>query len=334
MKHAAVGYDLLETFLVAARAGNFGRAAATLRKSVSAVSQQVRTLEARLGLPLFERHGRRVVLADPGRLLLEQAAPLFAQIDQALEVAREQRDVVRGRVRIGAPRTFAAHWLRPRLPALLAAHPDLQLDLAFGVPSELERQLADGALDIALLVRSATLELVATVPLATETFVAVAAPTYLADHGVPATAAEFATHRYLVFDDDLAMHAPFFRAAFGARAALPRTIVGRVAALEELLALAVAAVAIVILPDYLVAPDVVAGRLRILAPTRGDRPARAVTNTIHLATRRGAIPTARLGAVLDALTRPTELPRPDARASKPRRGQAARSVRSVRAQGV
>lgn len=309
-KHDAphdIGHELLQTFLLAARLGTFAAAAVASRKSVSAISQQVRTLEARLGVPLFERHGRRVRLAASGEALAARLSPVLAELGEVLTAVRDAHEVVQGRVRLAGPRTFSAHWLRPRLPALFEAHPELELDLTFGVPSLLERQLAEGTLDIAILGRAPELDIVVAEPIAVERFVLVASPGYLARHGQPATAAEHTGHRYLVFDDDLAMHAPYFRAAFGARAPPPQNIAGRIASLEEMLALVEGGVALAVLPDYAVAEAVQADRVRVIAPQRADRsnrPARAADNTLYLARRKSAVEPARVRVVLAALREP------------------------------
>jgi DNA-binding transcriptional LysR family regulator len=86
-------------------------------------------------------------------------------------------------VAVGSPCTFGRHWLGPRLPALLSAHPALTVKVEYGVPSVLERRLAEGHPDLAILVRPSELPNIETRPIATETFVAVAAPAYLARSG-------------------------------------------------------------------------------------------------------------------------------------------------------
>lgn len=317
-----VSYDLLRTFMAAAEAGTFAGAARRRRVSVSAISQGVRALEAQLGFPLFERLGRRVRLNHGGALLLRTLKVEFARIDEALASAAEDFTQVRGRVALGSPRTFGRHWLRPRLPALLAAHEALQVDVEFDVPSVLERRLVEGALDLAILVRPAELPGVATVPLARETFVAVGAPAYLERRGQPRSLAEFQAQRWATFDRDLPMHAPWWRASFGPRAALPEHVICQMASLEELLALAEAAVALTVLPDYLVAPSVEAGTLVMLPPGPGQYARqRTAGNTLFLAWREGVAESARLSAVRDSLRGPVPAgPVPGPRRARGRAG--------------
>ena len=299
-----LNYELLRTFLAAGTAPTFTAAAAGRHVSVSAVSQQIRALEVQLGVPLFERAGRRVRLTPAGQGLVAALRPAFVQIEAALAATLADHAVVRGPVAIGAPRSFGRVWLRPRLAPLLRAHPELTVRLEFDVPSVLERRLVDGVLDLVLLAQPAALAGVVTRPIASETFVAVASPAYLRAHGAPRTRAEFQRHRFVVFDRDLAMHAPWWRAAFGGRGEPPATIVGEVASLEEMQALAEEGVGIAVLPDYLVAAALTARRLVVLTPDGGSRRARPARNTLFVGWRGAAITTARLRATLEALQAP------------------------------
>ncbi|HZH76435.1 MAG TPA: LysR family transcriptional regulator [Archangium sp.] len=298
-----ISYDLLRTFMAAAQAGTFAAAARNEHLSVSAISQKVRALEAQLGMPLFERLGRRVRLLPAGAALLGTLQTEFARIDEALAAMREDFTQLRGRVTVGSPRTFGRHWLTPRLATLLATHEALRVDVEFDVPSVLERRLVEGALDLAILVRPAELAGVKALPLAREVFVAVGAPAAVKRWGRPRTLEEFQARRWAVFDPDLPMLTPWWRASFGTKAVLPEHIVCHVASLEELLALAEAGVALTVLPDYLVRPSVEAGRVLVLEPAPGQHSRqRAAGNTLFLSWRDGTVESARLRTVRQALS--------------------------------
>lgn len=300
-----ISLELLKTFLVAAEENSFRKAAAARFVTISAVSQQMKALETQLGVPLFERLGRRVRLTPEGERLAASLRPAFAQVDDALAELETGHRAIAGAVRIGAPRAFGRYWLRPRLPALLRDHPDLSVRLTLGVPSLLERRLSEGHLDVAILVHEAELPTIETRRIAEESFLAVASPRYLAQAGTPRTEDEFRALRYGVFDRDLAMHGPWWRAHFGPRSPLPPRIVAEVPDLDELLALAVDGVCVAVLPSYLVEDRIRTGGLVTLAPElprRGITPD-AVKNAIHLAWRRGAALPARVAALREALLR-------------------------------
>lgn len=121
----------LRTFEAAARHESFKDAATELAVTPVAVTRQVKALEQQLGLPLFERHHRRVVLTDAGRDLARSLEGAFADMRDAVE--RMRRRAGRRVLRIGVDRIFAERWLQPRVPAFAALHPEIDLVL---VPSD------------------------------------------------------------------------------------------------------------------------------------------------------------------------------------------------------
>ena len=108
----------LHAFEAAARLGSFKAAATELALSPTAVSHRIRTLEAQLGKPLFERRTRAVVLTADGRLLAEAVSGSFAAIAEA---AARIRRPERSRVILALTPEFARQWLVPRRPQPAAA---------------------------------------------------------------------------------------------------------------------------------------------------------------------------------------------------------------------
>ncbi|ATB30350.1 LysR family transcriptional regulator [Melittangium boletus] len=294
-------HEALWTLWEVSRAGTHAAAAARLGITASAVGQQLKALERGVGAVLFERVGRRSRLTPAGVALVEQLGKHLPALDAALEEASEAQRAVRGEVSLGGPWPFFRYWLRPRLPVLMERHPELRLDVRFDVPSRVVRRLLEGELDlgiIGLLPEEPGLEVR---PVAQEGFVAVAAPAYLRRWGTPRSARDFGAHRFIAFDADLAMLGPWWRAAFGAKEPLPAKVVCRIANLDEMLALVEAGVGLAVLPDYLVRPAVLAGRVVTLEPEAGRRSSRRPRGTLWVAWRRTAAPTARFLAVRDWL---------------------------------
>lgn len=301
----SVNLELLRTFVVAASTPTFQAASRVRAVSVSAISQQVKALEGQLGVALFERLGRRVRLTPEGARLSEVVSHHLGQVAQALEEATGARQRVTGLVTVGGPRTFGAHFVTPRLASLLKSTPGLRVDQHFDVPSVLERQLVDGQLDFAVLARPAEALGLEVAPLSTETFLAVAAPGLVARLGRARDEAALQSWPWLVFDRDLPMHAPWWRASFGRAASMPSHLVAAVAGLEPLKLLAEQGLGAVVLPDYLVGPSVARGRLVEVVPASSRaRKARPAHNTLFLAWRRSAPQTARLDVVRRALLTP------------------------------
>jgi DNA-binding transcriptional LysR family regulator len=121
----------LAAFEAAARHQNFAHAAEELHLTASAVSHHVRRLEARLGVPLFQRHARGVALTAEGRQLADTAGSALADMEDVLRGLRTARDAGPV-VRIATLHSWSCGWLLPRLPAFAAAHPDITLSIETG----------------------------------------------------------------------------------------------------------------------------------------------------------------------------------------------------------
>jgi DNA-binding transcriptional LysR family regulator len=292
--------ELLRTFMIAANADTFREAATRRHVTRSAVSQQIKQLEGQLGVVLFERAGRHARLSQSGEALAEGLRPGFEAIERAVQDATSMHRSVAGEVSLGAPGPFTKLWLRPRVARLLKAHEGLQLVVTFGTPRELERRLADGALDLAILVRPVELPGIAAVPIFTETFRAYASPVYLKANAPPRSVGDLQNHRFIVYDADLPMHGPWWRAKFSSRTPFHGKVVCRAANLYEMLALAEEGIGIVILPDYF-AGDAARRRTIVELPIVPGSRAAAATNSILLAWRQSAVATARFRIVREGL---------------------------------
>ena len=125
----------LTVFEAAARLCSFREAAAELNLTASAVSHRIALLEKSLGVELFERSARGVTLTLEGASYARSIRPLLAQLQQATQdiARRGGRRGVREIVRIRTPPSLASRWVMPRLPAFLARHPsiDIQVNAPF-----------------------------------------------------------------------------------------------------------------------------------------------------------------------------------------------------------
>ena len=122
--------DDLRAFLAVARERSFTRAAAQLGVSQSALSQTLRSLEARLGLRLLTRTTRSVAPTEAGERLLRAVEPALDQISAGLAALGELRDKPAGTVRITATENAAASVLWPALARLLPGYPDVKVEIA------------------------------------------------------------------------------------------------------------------------------------------------------------------------------------------------------------
>ncbi|MGB3269428.1 MAG: LysR substrate-binding domain-containing protein [Rhodanobacter sp.] len=120
---------LLQQFVLIARQGNLSRAAREANLTVSALSHQMKQLEERLDRRLFERGPRGVTLTVDGNCLLEAVGEHVDGIEHALGAYRTRHHDA---LTLSASPGIMSSWLVPRLPKLVAAHPELELSLQSG----------------------------------------------------------------------------------------------------------------------------------------------------------------------------------------------------------
>lgn len=128
MKIERLPLNALRAFAEAARTGSFKLASHQLGVTPGAVSRQIRQLEDRLGVPLFERHANGVSVSSAGRLLAEDVEAGLARIANGVQMVTEQSRETTTLV-ISAPPSFMQHWLLPRLNEFEALENDIEIAL-------------------------------------------------------------------------------------------------------------------------------------------------------------------------------------------------------------
>ncbi|MDJ1008956.1 MAG: LysR family transcriptional regulator [Paracoccaceae bacterium] len=121
--------EALRTFAECASRGSFAAAARAMEVDPSAVSRTIATLEARLGVRLFERSTRTIALTEAGALYRARVAPLLDDLDDAAQAARDLSERPAGRLRVAASSAFGERVIVPMLGVFLADHPGLDVDL-------------------------------------------------------------------------------------------------------------------------------------------------------------------------------------------------------------
>ena len=119
----------LAIFHGVARAGSVNAAARLLHTSQPAISRELRTLEERLGMPLFDRLPRGMRLTEAGQMLLGFAERIFGLDEAAERAMRELADLEGGQLAIGASNTIGTYLLPAALAAFHGRHPKVNLQL-------------------------------------------------------------------------------------------------------------------------------------------------------------------------------------------------------------
>lgn len=190
VRHGAL--DGVETFLSVARHRSFRRAAAALGVTPSAVSQSVRSLEARIGAALLIRTTRSVGLTEAGQRFLDRAGPAFDELVAASDAARDLGQRPAGLLRLAVPRSVVPLILEPVIASFCDAYPEIELEIA---ASDEMVDIAAGGFDAGIrlgeLIAADMVVVLLTPPFP---FVVVGSPDYLRRHGAPAGVEDLRDH--------------------------------------------------------------------------------------------------------------------------------------------
>jgi DNA-binding transcriptional LysR family regulator len=187
----------LPVALAVARRGGFAAAAAVLGMSPSAVSHAVKTLEDRLGAPLFARTTRSVALTQAGESLVATLGPALDEIQETLERLRSVGGKAVGLLRVNAPRAALPIAITPIVTALAARYPDLVVEIA---SDDALTDIVAGGFDAGVRLGGMIAQDMIAIRL-TPPFKAilVASPTYLEAKGEPKSIDDLARHNCIGF---------------------------------------------------------------------------------------------------------------------------------------
>ncbi|PWC37463.1 LysR substrate-binding domain-containing protein [Azospirillum sp. TSO35-2] len=151
MNIAGLSLRDLEYAVAVAELRHFGKAAERCAVSQPSLSAQIRKLEEQLGVALFERTSRKVLLTPAGEAIVAQARVVLDEARRLLTLADGSDGGLSGRLRLAAIHTLGPYLFPHILPPLRAAWPDLTLILSEGRTDDLLEELRDGRLDAVLL---------------------------------------------------------------------------------------------------------------------------------------------------------------------------------------
>lgn len=174
----------LSTFALVAQHRGYRQAARASGQSASALSEAVRRLENRLGIRLLLRTTRSVTPTEAGELLLGRLRPALQDVASALDVLNDLRDSPRGTLRLNVPVSAARFFLQPLVNQFLTAYPDILLDIV--VDNNYVDVVASGC-DAGIRYGEKLEQDMIALPIGprTQRFAVAAAPSYLAQRGLP-----------------------------------------------------------------------------------------------------------------------------------------------------
>ena len=146
-----MNFEQLRSFHAVARERGFSRAAEALYLSQSTISMQVAALEKELGVKLFQRLGRRVVLTDAGEVMLGYAFRILSLIDASRGAMMEFKGLSRGDLRVGASLTIGNYLIPKVLGDFRRRHPGVRVVLEIAPTERIAAATLAGNLDVGLV---------------------------------------------------------------------------------------------------------------------------------------------------------------------------------------
>jgi DNA-binding transcriptional LysR family regulator len=240
----------LKTFHYAAETGSLTAAAERLGVSQSAVSRQIAALESAIGVPLFQRHARGLLLTGPGMTLRELTREMASAAIIAESALKDAREKVMGDLKVTAPIAFGSTWLAPRLAAFSQAYPETRLQLML---DDREYDLLKLEAECAVRLWAAThADLIQRKILDVHVSL-YAAKSYIARHGAPGRLDDLDRHRIIAYKS--ASPNPMRELDWAVRAgredAKPRTPVLEINNVYGMLRAVQSGIGIASLPDYM-----------------------------------------------------------------------------------
>ncbi|WP_438610844.1 LysR family transcriptional regulator [Inquilinus sp.] len=237
---------------------SFSAAAARLGLSKSAVSKQIAKLEDRLGARLLNRTTRTLSPTDAGQDFYERCIRVAREVEEAERAITHLSAEPRGLLRLNAPASFGREYLAPLVPEILARWPELRIEALF--EDRFVDVVAEGFDLVIRITRLQDSSLVAR-RIASCRRLVCAAPSYLARRGVPRTPAELLQHDCILYSYATDQNEWEFVGPDGRLETV--RVDGRLRAnnAEVTLAALLAGAGLALSPDFIVGPDIAAGRL-------------------------------------------------------------------------
>lgn len=237
---------------------SFSAAAVRLGLSKSAVSKQIAKLEDRLGARLLNRTTRTLSPTDAGQDFYERCLRVVREVEEAERAITHLSAEPRGLLRLSAPASFGREYLAPLVPEMLARWPELRIEALF--EDRFVDVVAEGFDLVIRITRLQDSSLVAR-RIASCRRVVCAAPSYLARRGVPRTPAELLQHDCILYSYATDQNEWEFLGPDGRLETV--RVDGRLRAnnAEVTLAALLAGAGLALSPDFIVGPDIAAGRL-------------------------------------------------------------------------
>jgi DNA-binding transcriptional LysR family regulator len=189
-------FAAVRAFLQAAELGSFSKAAARMEVKTSTVSRHINELEADLGIALFNRSTRGLVLTEGGHVFRTHALTAVQSLDEARQSASSLNASPQGVLRVTMPASFGRRHVIPHLPEFIKRYPHIDID---AVLTDEPLNIIEARIDLAIRIGALPDSQLVARRLAEHRRIVCASPAYTKQYGVPAAPAELAGHTALRF---------------------------------------------------------------------------------------------------------------------------------------
>ncbi len=193
-------WDKLRVFHAVALAKSLTKAGETLNLSQSAVSRQISGLEEHMGIALFHRHARGLMLTEQGEILCRTVSEMVMKLQQTEISLAEATAKPKGPFKLTVPSTFGTLWLSAQMKEFTELYPDIEVTL---ICEDRALDLATRQADAAIRFYPARHPDLVQIPIMSLRNSLYASNDYLRLHGVPQRVSDLAQHRLLGFDTSL-----------------------------------------------------------------------------------------------------------------------------------
>jgi DNA-binding transcriptional LysR family regulator len=174
-----ITFKQIEVFVAVAKLGNMTQAAKSLFLTQSACSMALSALESQLGNALFDRHGKKLVLNEKGKILFPKSANILTQITELEDVMKgEKTTMLTGNLVVGASTTIGNYLLPGIIGNFINEHPQTKIVLRVGNTETIIQQLLKFNIDIGLIEGSCYTDDILVTPWKKDELIIIAAPTH------------------------------------------------------------------------------------------------------------------------------------------------------------
>jgi DNA-binding transcriptional LysR family regulator len=190
-------WDKLRMFHAVAQSKSLTKAGETLNLSQSAVSRQISALEEGMGVALFHRHARGLMLTEQGEILFRTVAEMVTKLQQTEIALTEATARPKGPFKVTVPATFGTLWLSAQMKEYTDLYPEIDVTL---ICEDRELDLTTREADAAIRFRPAKHPDLVQVPIMRLRNSLYASNDYVREHGLPQKISELSKHKLLGFE--------------------------------------------------------------------------------------------------------------------------------------